>query len=158
VARELAKLGQEWRTLHAVPVGRNGSDIDHVLIGPGGVFTINAKNHPGARLWVGGDTIMIGQSRLPYVRNARFEASRAARLLSSTVGQQVSVMGIVALLCDDLTIKTPPIDVLVIGGRKLRAWLTRLGRVLDADQIAAINDHARRSTTWAVVSNRAGHR
>jgi hypothetical protein len=99
---------------------------DAVRAGSGGVFTINAKNHPGARVWVGGGTVMIGQSRLPYVRNARFEASRAARLLSSAVGQQVPVMGIVALLCDDLTIKTPPIDVLVITRRQLRKWLTRL--------------------------------
>ena len=45
VAARLAKLGPDWRTIHAVPVGDRGSDIDHVVIGPAGVFTINAKNH-----------------------------------------------------------------------------------------------------------------
>ena len=148
VARELGKLGDAWRTLHSVPVGRNGADIDHVLIGPGGVFTINAKNHPGARVWVGGDTVMIGQSRVPYVRNARFEAERASRLLSAAVGQRVHVMGVVALICDDLTIKRPPPDVQVIGRRHLRKWLAGLGASLSRDEVDTVFDGARRSTTW----------
>ena len=148
VARELRKLGDAWRALHSVPVGRKGADIDHVLIGPGGVFTINAKNHPGARVWVGGETVMIGQSRVPYVRNARFEADRASRLLSTAVGQPIHVMGIVALMCDDLTIKKPPGDVLVIGRRRLRKWLAGLGPSLSRDQADAIFERARRSTTW----------
>jgi len=47
VAEVLSKLGPEWTVLHAVPVGSGSSDIDHVVIGPAGVFTINTKNHTG---------------------------------------------------------------------------------------------------------------
>ena len=37
-----------WRVLHSVPV-EGGRDIDHVMIGPPGVVTINSKHHrPGA--------------------------------------------------------------------------------------------------------------
>ena len=93
MARVLSKLGEAWRCLHAVPVGRRGSDIEHALIRPGGVFTINAKHHPGARVWVGGDTVIIGQGRDLCVRNARFEASRASKVLSATVGQPIRVTG-----------------------------------------------------------------
>ena len=57
VAHELGRLDSRWRALHSVPVGARESDIDHVVIGPGGVFTINTKNHPDARLWVRGDDI-----------------------------------------------------------------------------------------------------
>ncbi|MGC1512989.1 MAG: nuclease-related domain-containing protein [Acidimicrobiales bacterium] len=46
VAGELGKLGPGWRVLHAVEVGVNGSDIDHIVIGPPGVLTLNAKCHP----------------------------------------------------------------------------------------------------------------
>ena len=91
---------------------------------------------------------MIGQTRVPYVRNARFEAARASRLLSAAVGQQVNVMAIVVMMCDDLTIKRPPADVLVIGRRRLRKWLGGLGPSLTAEQVDAVFDHARRSTTW----------
>jgi len=60
VADRLAKLvtkDPRWRVLHAIPVGERGSDIDHLAIGPAGVFTINAKYHAGAKIWVGGDTL-----------------------------------------------------------------------------------------------------
>lgn len=39
--------------LHSIPVGTGRGDIDHVVIGPPGVFTINTKHHPGRRLDVG---------------------------------------------------------------------------------------------------------
>jgi hypothetical protein len=67
-----------WRCLHAVPVGRRGAGIDHLVIGPGGVFMLNVKHHPGARLWVAGDTFMVDGVRQPYVRNSRHEADRVA--------------------------------------------------------------------------------
>lgn len=62
VAARLAKLAGKdprWKFLHAVPVGERGSDIDHVVIGPGGVFTLNAKHHPKAKIWIGGETMMV---------------------------------------------------------------------------------------------------
>ena len=31
-------------------LGEKGSDIDHVIIGPGGVFTLNTKNHTGGNV------------------------------------------------------------------------------------------------------------
>lgn len=86
VADQLARLGPQWHVLHAVRGGNRGSDIDHVVIGPGGVFTVNAKNHPHTNVWVGGDTFMVNGQRLPYVRNSRFEARRAARMLTEHVG------------------------------------------------------------------------
>ena len=50
----LAQLGPEWTVLHSVPVGRGKSDIDHIAIGPPGVFTINTKFSPGKDVWVAG--------------------------------------------------------------------------------------------------------
>lgn len=48
VAKCLDRLGEGWHVLHAVQVGDQGSDIDHIAIGPGGVFTINASTTPAA--------------------------------------------------------------------------------------------------------------
>ncbi|MFD9104100.1 NERD domain-containing protein [Streptomyces virginiae] len=53
VGRELERLSPlGWRVLHGIEKG-NGGDIDHLLIGPGGVFSINTKHHRGASVWVG---------------------------------------------------------------------------------------------------------
>jgi hypothetical protein len=153
VARELTRLGPDWRVLHAVPVGRRGSDIDHVVIGPGGVFTINAKHHARARIWVGGDTFMINGTRVPYVRNSRHEATRAASLLTAAAGRPVAVTGIIAVVGRKraITIRQQPADrrVRVIAHKNLRGRILASSIVLDADAIEQLHTLARRSTTWA---------
>jgi hypothetical protein len=152
VAAQLEKVLRKdprWRILHAVPVGERGSDIDHVAIGPGGVFTINAKHHPGAKIWVGGDTFMVNGHRQPYIRNSRHEAKRAARLLSASCGFLVEVAGVVVpVRAADVAVKKAPDDVFVVPRAKVARWLRRRPEVLRADAIEAIFATARRSTTW----------
>ena len=152
VAAQLAKLiarDPRWHCLHSVPVGTNDADIDHLVIGPGGVFTLNAKNHPDARIWVAGDTVMVNGVRAPYVRNSRHEARRASRLLSAACGFPVTAMGVVVPVnARDLTIKKAPVDVEVMNRRRLRRWLRRRPEVLDVCVVDAIFEQARRSATW----------
>lgn len=152
VASQLAravKKDQRWRILHAVPVGDRGSDIDHIVIGPGGVFTINTKHHPGATIWAGGNTFHVNGSRQYYVRNSRHEATRAARLLASVCGFGVHFKGlIVTVNTGRLTVKAPADGVRVVDCRQLAAWLGRLGDVLSPTAVDAIYAAARRSMTW----------
>jgi Nuclease-related domain len=152
VAAQLEKLLRKdprWRVLHAVPVGERGSDIDHVVIGPGGVFTINAKHHPGAKIWVGGDTFMVNGQRQPYIRNSRHEAKRAARLLSASCGFPVEVASLVVpVRAADVTVKQAPDDVIVVTRARVARWLRKRPDVLRADAIEAIFASARRSPTW----------
>jgi hypothetical protein len=143
----LTRRDPRWRTLHSVPVGTRGSDIDHVVIGPGGVFTINTKHHPGAKIWVGGDTVLVNGVRQAYVRNSRYEAERAGRLLSAACGFDVVVTPlIVCVNAERLTIKAPPNGVHILTRRGLRRWLRRQPERLAAGE--AIFDQARRSSTW----------
>jgi hypothetical protein len=149
VASQLAKLDSRWRTLHAVPVGERGADIDHVVVGPAGVFTLNAKHHPGARIWVGGDTVMINGRQVPYVRNSRHEAARAARLLSAGCGFDVEVTGmIVPVGAADIVIRELPEDVQIVNRRRVAGFLAHLPRRLDAPTVERIYAAARRSDTW----------
>ena len=155
VAARLAKLGPEWRVLHAVPVGERGSDIDHVVIGPAGVFTINAKHHPGASVWVGGNTFMVNGHRQPYVRNSRHEAQRASRLLSAACGFPVTVTGLIAVMGaqEGYTVREQPPDgaVVVVTRREVGRWLRKRDTsLLSPEQVEAVHDAARRSTTWQV--------
>ena len=50
VGRRLRKLEPGWLVVHSVPLGEDRSDIDHLVIGPAGVFTLNTKNLLGARV------------------------------------------------------------------------------------------------------------
>ena len=152
VAAQLAKLARKdprWQFLHAIPVGNRGSDIDHIIIGPGGVFTANAKHHPGAKIWVGGNTFMVNGAKQPYIRNARHEAQRAAKVLTAACGFPVHVEGlIVTVNASDVVVKNQPEDVSVTPRMQVARWLLRHGDILTVESIAAIYEVARRSTTW----------
>lgn len=149
VAQELQKLPLGWHVVHAVTVGSRGADIDHVVVGPGGVFTVNSKHHPRAKVWVGGNVFMINGQRHPYVRNARHEAQRASRLLSTASGFRVDVQGVIAVVgASSVRVKKQPDDVRVVTRRQLRPWLTRHPPVLTDDGVDHILTAARKSTTW----------
>jgi hypothetical protein len=152
VARALASLPNTWRTIHSVPVGSRGSDIDHVVIGPGGVFTVNAKNHPDARVWVKGDTVLVNGKNRPYVRKSRYEAKRAKSKLSEYCGLPIAVVGVVSLVgCHrGLEVRAQPSDgsAFVIARRDLAKWLCQHGEILDEGEVERIFEAARRSTTW----------
>jgi hypothetical protein len=147
--RLVTRRDSRWRVLHSVPVGTRGADIDHVVIGPGGVFTVNAKCHPQARIWVGGDTVLVNGARQPYIRNSRHEAERASRRLTAACGFPVPVTGLVVPVnARDVVIKQAPIGVHIVNRRRLGRWLCRRVQVLDAMTVDAIYDAARRSSTW----------
>lgn len=152
VAEQLAKLGPAWHVLHAVRVGERGADIDHVLIGPPGVFTVNDKHHPNASIWVSGDTFRINGYRVPYVRNSRHEARRAARLLTEQVGFPVTAIGLIAVMGahKGFTIKKQPEDgaVVIVQRKRISQYLQALPPRLGVGEIGSIFEVARRSTTW----------
>jgi hypothetical protein len=145
----LARKDARWRLLHAIEVGSRGADIDHLVVGPGGIFTLNAKHHPRATVWVGGDVLMVNGQRQPYVRNSRHEAQRAARVLSTAIGGSVGVRGAVVLVgVRELTVKSAPEDVAVLYRESLVRWLRRQPVVLDEPQVNRIYELARRPETW----------
>jgi hypothetical protein len=152
VARRLTRLGPQWRFLHAVPVGEDGSDIDHLVIGPGGVFTINTKHHPDASVWVRGDTFKVNGQHQHYVRNSRFEARRAARLLSAKALIEVDVRAVIAVMGArrGFKIREQPRDgiVTVLTRKEIESHLRSLPHVLEAPSIERIYDVARHLATW----------
>lgn len=153
VAARLTKLDDRWRVLHAVPVGKRGSDIDHVVIGPGGVFTVNTKHHPDATIWVGGNTLLVNGQRVQYMRNSRFEARRTAKLLAAALGgTAVPVVGVIVVVGarNGFTVKSQPPegDVHVVTRRVVTRWLTKQPVRLDDVEVARIYAVARRSDTW----------
>lgn len=151
VADELFRLTRsaDWRFVHSVPVGNRGSDIDHVLVGPGGVFTINTKMHRDASIWVGESTFLVNGQKRPYLRNSRHEAARASRLLSAAAGFEVSVRPLIIVVDPrGITYKRPPSDVAVITRRGLNRWSSSLDLLLSSEQISEVFSVVRRSSTW----------
>jgi hypothetical protein len=149
VGRMLSRLDDDWTVLHAVPVGVRGADIDHLVVGPAGVFTINTKNHSGQRVWVGGKTFLVGGVKCDHIRKSEFEAARVARLLSAAVGWEVPVRPVVAVFEPaKLEIKSRPAAVEVMPDGSLLRWLRKQPVVLTADEVARINAIIGVPATW----------
>lgn len=150
VAAELRRLDEGWRVLHSIPVGSRSADIDHVVIGPGGVFTLNTKHHPGGSVQVKGDAVFVNGQYYPYIRNLRHEARRASQLLSKACGFEVPVMGTLVIVgADRFKVRQEPDGrVSVVARRKLVRWLRRQPHRQNAQQIDRIYCAASSPETW----------
>jgi hypothetical protein len=144
VAALLSRLGPRWFVLHSVPVGAGDTDIDHVVIGPGGVFTINTKHHSGKTIWVAPKTFLVNGQKQRYLDSSRAEASTAAGALeASTVTPIIALVG-----AKSLTIREAPRDVKVLHDHELVRWLKRRPEVLSADEVAELSSAASDARTW----------
>jgi hypothetical protein len=98
VAMRLAEFDSSWTVLHSVPVGSRMTDIDHVLIGPPGVFTLNTKFSPGKEVWVAGKGMFVGGFKQGYVHNSLREAAQASDRLSRASGLTVPVTALIVFV------------------------------------------------------------
>ena len=152
VAKRLQALGEEWRVIHSLPVGERDSDIDHVVIGPAGVFTLNTKNRSGSKVWVAERSFLVNGQRTDYLRNSYFEADRASKYLSAACGARIPVEPIIVVMAASLTIKAQPPDVHIVAWKQIARWLSRRPAVLTPEFVEEIYRQARRENTWRMAT------
>lgn len=141
-----------WYVLHSIPVGERGSDIDHLLIGPGGVYTVNTKNHPGGKVWVGEHAVRVNGQPTKYLPKSRYEAERVRKLLLKTSGLDLEVRPVLVFLTGtvipQVTIKQRPADVLILDRMDVPRAFKRAPERLAPQIVQQVYEVARRSTTW----------
>ncbi|WBU37875.1 nuclease-related domain-containing protein [Homoserinibacter sp. YIM 151385] len=148
----LAQLGPEWFVRHAVPIGAGTKDIDHLVIGPGGVFVINTKHHRGADVWVGDRAILVNGENRRHLESARRDAVDVTRRLAAEAGVPVRVNSVVAIHdARKLTGNTIlPGDVHIVPTSGLVGWLRSQPRVVDQASLGLIRLAAEQPTTWHI--------
>jgi hypothetical protein len=150
VRTRLDRLTQEgWQVVHGVPLGRQGTVVDHLLLGPGGIFTVTERAHPGRRVRVARRSIEVDGRPVPYLRDARLEAARVQGLLRSAVGSQLSVRAVLVLqgileTCPD----AQPEEALVVARHDVPGVFRGLPERLEAPRVDAVAAIARQRTTW----------
>jgi hypothetical protein len=127
---KLEKAG--YKALHARLIPDSEDHIDHLVIGPAGVFSIDSeywdKHLPirtknARQLWHGPFSM---KDRLEH---ARWESERAAELLSAASGTTVSVRPAMAVYGPKIPWDVATIrDVDVFSGGRLRNYLRRYAR------------------------------
>jgi len=126
VGKGLAKLGPRWHVLHSIPIG-DSADIDHLVIGPAGVFSLNAKHHKYATVSVESDVVTVNGHPHPYVEESRHEARHVGRVLSEAIGASIAAHGVVVVVnAGSFTVRRQPEDVIVTDRRRLQPWLLSL--------------------------------
>ncbi len=128
--RQLAKLGRAgYRAIHGNLIPESEEQIDHLVVGPTGVFAIDSeawdkhlvvRTKNARQLWHGPFSM---KERLEH---ARWESERAAELLSGAIGSPVTVRPAMAVYgpripWDVATIR----EVDVFSGPRLRKYLRR---------------------------------
>ncbi len=134
--RQLNKLGRAgYQAMHASPIPDSEDQIDHLVVGPAGVFAIDSEDWD-KRLIVrtkSGRQLYHGPfSKKDRLEHALWEAQRASDLLSGETGTQVAVRPAMAVYgpkvpWDVATIR----DVDVFSGPRLRKYLRRRARNSD---------------------------
>ena len=152
VARRLARLGDRWHTVHAVPMDGDAV-LDCLLIGPGGVVGVVVTDVAGGAVWVSGDSVTVDGQYQPLVRNARTAGRRAERLLSAASNRAAAVRTVVVLTradADDAHVQEQPRDgaVVVCTAAEVVAFVQGLPDTLDAAAIDSLHAAARHLSTW----------
>ena len=149
VGKMLATLPQEWTAFHAVPIGKNDTDIDHILVGPGGIFTINTKHHCRKNVRVGARTVIVDGHKKAYLPAAEHEAERVSTVLRERMPLVTPVQPVVALVDPkQITFQEKPAQVKVLDAGGLLAWLVHLQPVLSDDEIAEVVVILDSPATW----------
>jgi Nuclease-related domain len=136
----LARYG--WAVLHDLAIPGSQANLDHLVIGPGGVFVIDSKQYRGrlqldrsGRLWHGRFPLA------PALRAVSFEADQVAQVLPDP---GVAVVPIVAVHGAQIPWGKVVIDgVPVVPARPLPSMLRQLPAVLGPERVTVLADQAR---------------
>jgi hypothetical protein len=142
-ARLLGPLERHgWAVLHDLAVSGSRANIDHLVIGPGGVFVIDSKQYRGrlqldssGRLWHGRHPLA------PSLRAVSFDADQAAQVLPDP---GVAVVPIVAVHGAEVPWGKVVTDgVPVVAARRLPGMLRQLPTVLGPERVTDLAGQAR---------------
>lgn len=132
----LSHLGACWWSRRA---GATGDDVEHIVLGPAGVFSVLIRHHPGGSVWIDGRIILVDGERRPDIRDAESCGVRVTQLMSDALGSRVDVTPCLVLVGHrNLTVAKPPRRVAVTTLRDIRTWVRSLRKVLSDAEVEAL--------------------
>ena len=148
VAGRVAKLEVDgWFAFHDLPVGDRAGIVDHLVIGPGGVFTVTTAVLSG-RVWATEDMVLHNAQPTAYLIDGAAQAQRVAVCLGAAVDVGVEVRPLLAVFCDDLKLKVQPAAVALVDGITIHRFFERQPVVLARHEAFTLATAAQRPATW----------
>lgn len=138
-----------WHVIHDVPLGRQGTVVEHLLIGPGGIRTVTQRSEPHEHVVVEGRSMLVDGVPVGHLHAARMEAARVQGLLLRAGCADVSVRSIVVVRGSLEQDGAPdPHGAVVVTRSELPRVIRALPVALEPDRVAAIAHVARQRATW----------
>jgi Nuclease-related domain len=131
--------GEDWHVIHDASLGRG--NVDHILIGPAGVFTVETKSHPGP----------IKVARVHGATLSQAQAQRKA--IERVTGERVEPLIVFSRAWVDKPLARRK-GVRVAPARMLAGYLERRPATLTQEQVV----QARRRVAAALQARAAGRR
>lgn len=146
LSERLSPLG--WTVLHSIPLGDGATDIDHLLVGPGGVYTVNTKRHPNSPVTVYPHQVYVHGTPQPYIPKARAEGRRAAARLRKASGWRVHVTPALAIWARATQIRNGGPKDVAVWTQDFGRQLTNVTPILTTPQVERLAGIAARSDIW----------
>ena len=115
-ATYLARLPDDFGVWHDLTFPGSQSNLDHLVVGPTGVFAINTKYHMNRKVKVYGEKVYIDGYPNDYPRALRREAVRTGEVFGAAGLEKPWVVPVLAVFCDEWTVKKAPNGVVVTRG------------------------------------------
>lgn len=147
VVGEFGLLGPDWTVLHAVPLSSSAGEVDHLVIGPGGIYAITTRNLSRQRVLVLGGSLRVNGGATDHIRDARDEAERVAASLRKAIGDIVEVRPVIVII-DPASTSRRPSSVAVLESSEVSAWLRSQPTVHSVGAVARITAAAENTSTW----------
>ncbi|WP_328815200.1 nuclease-related domain-containing protein [Nonomuraea cypriaca] len=142
--RRLERSG--YRTLHARAIPGTEAQIDHLVVGPTGVYAVDSekwdKRLP-VRVQMGKKLFHGPFDMKARISEAKLEASQASELITKSFGREVAVVPSLAIYGPPVPWKVMTIrGVDVYQGDRARRWITKRERALTDGEIDRLYDIA----------------
>ncbi|MCA2190194.1 nuclease-related domain-containing protein [Nonomuraea cavernae] len=142
--RKLERNG--YRTLHARAIPGSDAQIDHLVVGPTGVYAVDSekwdKRLP-VRVQMGKKLFHGPFDMKPRLTEAKWEATQASELISKSYGREISVVPSLAIYGPPVPWKIMTIrGVDVYEGARARKWITKRERALTEAEIERLHEIA----------------
>jgi len=133
IAARLAQLPAGWRVVDA-------AGLDHLVVGPGGVFAVSVQHHPDAAVTVEGDGFRVNGRSQRCIADVRRRTARIARTLANAAGHPVAVHPVVAVSGAQrgFSVKRQPRGMTVVNRKTVTPFLHAQPAVLDPDAVARL--------------------
>jgi len=148
VTSRLENLGPEWTVVHGI--GGPSMNIDHLVIGPAGVFAVCTHDHTKQNVWVSGRAFVADGHSLQYLRAAEEAIGYVERTLEREAGVHIRASAVITVIDPgSLRVRDLPRDIFVIAASSVTAWLRLREPALGAETVSHLAAVARAEETWS---------